>query len=278
MQRNNRKRWIGLGAVFGAGVAAVVVAGLGVFAAQGVAASADKPDNTSPPTISGTPQEGKTLTGDKGKWDNNPSDYNYYWLRCDKTGGSCSTISGATDQKYKLKSVDIGNTLRLRVQAKNGDGTTVATSVPTGVVTKAEAAAPPASNKGTCSSKSGTASVKDIELPIRLLVDKWDFTPNVVVPGTSNVVARIHVADTCGHSVSGAQVWGTAIPYNQVSVEQSTTDSSGYATLTFRVKSGFPANPGKQQIMAMLIRASDSSENALAGKSTRRVLSLAVNS
>ncbi len=278
MQTTHRRRWLGLGAVFGAGVAAVVVAGLGVFAAQGIAASADKPANTSPPTISGTPQEGKTLTGDKGKWDNKPTDINYYWLRCDKDGGSCSTIGGATDQKYTLKSVDVGNTLRLRVQAKNGDGTTLATSVPTAVITKAAAPAPPTSNKGTCSSKSGTVTVKDIELPIRLLVDKWDFSPNVVVPGTQTVVARIHISDTCGHSVSGAQVWGTAIPYNQVTVEQGTTDASGYATLNFRVQGGFPANPGKQQIMAMLIRASDPSENPLAGKSTRRALSLAVNS
>ncbi len=278
MRTTHRKRWVALGAAFGAGIAAVIVAALGAFVSTGTAASTAKPKNTDPPSISGTPQEGETLTGDKGNWDNKPTDFNYYWLRCDKNGGSCSTISGAGGKtKYTLTSADVGNTLRLRVQATNADGSTTVTSVPTAVIQKKSAPAPPPPNKGTCSSKSGTVSVSDIELPIRLLIDKWNFTPSVVDKNTQTVVARIHIGDTCGHDVSGAKVWATAIPYNQVSVEEGTTDSSGYATLTFKVEGGFPANPGRQQIMAILARATDPSEPALAGKSTRRALNLAVH-
>jgi hypothetical protein len=51
-----------------------------VVAASGVAADAAKAENTSPPTISGTAQEGKTLTGDHGTWTNNPTSYVYSWL------------------------------------------------------------------------------------------------------------------------------------------------------------------------------------------------------
>ncbi len=54
-----------------------------------IAAGSPLPHNTSPPTIKGTPQEGKTLSGDGGKWTGNPSDYNDFWMRCDKSGGSC---------------------------------------------------------------------------------------------------------------------------------------------------------------------------------------------
>ncbi len=273
--RTTRRRWIALGAAFGAGVAAVVVSALGAFAGAGAAAPQAAPVNTSPPTISGTPQEGSTLTGNRGSWSNNPSDYNFYWLRCDKDGGSCSMITGATAKTYKLKSVDTGNTLRLRIRAKNADGTTNATSVPTAVVTKS---APPPPNKGACTgTRGGTVSVNDIAPPIRLLVDRWDFNPGVVRADTQTIVARIHISDTCGDSVSGAQVWATAIPYNQVSVEQQASGSDGYATLTFRVQGGFPANPGRQEIMAILVRASDPSENPLAGKSTRRALRLPVS-
>jgi hypothetical protein len=271
--RGTRRSWTVIGATLGAGA---VVGSVLVFAGAGAAARQAAPKNTSPPTISGTPQEGKTLQGHKGEWDNSPTDFNFIWQRCSKDGGSCSTIDGATSQKYTLKSVDVGNTLRLRVDAKNSDGTTSATSVPTAVIQKATPAPP---SKGTCSSSSGTVGVSDIDLPIRLLIDKWSFSPSLVTAGTQTVVARIHVADTCGHSVSGANVWATAIPYNQVSVEQSTTDASGYATLTFRVESGFPANPGRQQIMAVLVRASDPADkNPLAGKSTRRALNLSVRS
>jgi hypothetical protein len=279
MLKTKRTRSAVVRGLVGGGIGAAILSAAALFAGAGAAARQAKPMNTVPPTIAGTAQEGKTLTGDRGDWDNNPTDFDYRWQRCDQNGGSCSVISGATSRQYTLKSVDVGDTIRFRVIAENSDGSTTATSVPTSVVAKAETPppAPKPPDKGTCTSKSGTVGVNDIAPPIRLLVDRWSFSPNVVTPGTQTVVARIHVADTCGHSVSGAQVWGTAIPYNQVSVEQSTTDGSGNATLTFRVQSGFPANPGKQQIMAMLIRASDSTENPLAGKSTRRALNLPVN-
>src|SRR5436190_13750829 len=117
----------------------VSVAVLGVVAGSAFAAVAAKPVNTSPPTISGTPQEGQTLTGDRGTWTNNPTDFNYFWLRCDNTGGSCSTIVGAHALTYTLTSVDVGNRLRFRVQASSGDGSTNATSAPTAVI----AAKPP---------------------------------------------------------------------------------------------------------------------------------------
>ena len=129
-----RKRWLLLGGVFGAGIGAVVVSALAVFAGAGIAARADTPVNTDPPTISGTPEEGKTLTGDRGKWGNKPTDFNYFWRRCDKNGGSCSNIGGAHALKYVLTSADVGNTLRLRVDAKNADGTASSTSVPSAVV------------------------------------------------------------------------------------------------------------------------------------------------
>jgi hypothetical protein len=135
--------------------ALAVVIGLGALAGNGVAASAAKPANTAPPTISGTPQEGKTLTGDRGVWTNSPTDYNYFWARCDKTGDSCATISGAHALTYTLTSADVGNTLRFRVQASNGDGSTTATSVPSAVVT----AAPPPSTTTVTTTTVATTTV-----------------------------------------------------------------------------------------------------------------------
>lgn len=104
-------------------------------AGVGVAATTAAPVNTSPPTISGTPKEGEKLVGSRGQWSGNPTDYNDFWMRCDKDGSSCSNISGANDRTgYVLKPVDVGNTLRFKVQAKNADGSTFDVSVPTAVI------------------------------------------------------------------------------------------------------------------------------------------------
>jgi hypothetical protein len=125
--------------LFATGVLSVSIGAvmLAIVANAGVAARAVKPVNATPPTISGTPQEGKTLTANRGTWDNSPTDYNYFWRRCASDGGSCANISGANALTYTLKTVDVGNTLRFRVVAKNADGQTTADSAPTAVIQKA---------------------------------------------------------------------------------------------------------------------------------------------
>jgi hypothetical protein len=47
--------------------------------------------------------------------------------------------------------------------------------------------------------------------------------------------------------------------------------------MTFDIQRGFPANPGRQQILAVLVRASKPGDSVLTGVSTRRVLRLDVN-
>jgi YVTN family beta-propeller protein len=80
------------------------------------------PENTFPPTISGTAQQGQTLTGHSGAWTNSPTAYGYQWLRCDASGEGCAPIAGATSFSYTLGAEDVGRTLRLREGASNAGG------------------------------------------------------------------------------------------------------------------------------------------------------------
>jgi hypothetical protein len=115
-------------------VAAVAAVALLVGgAAQGARKTA--PSNTSLPTIAGTAREGETLTASSGSWSGtNPITFAYRWQRCNSGGGSCSNISGATSQTYKLANGDVGHTIRVSVTATNGDGSGNAVSNATGVV------------------------------------------------------------------------------------------------------------------------------------------------
>jgi hypothetical protein len=274
MHTMDRKRWVAVGAVFGAGIAAVVVAALGAFAGFGHAASTVAPDNTSPPTISGTPQEGSTLNGNRGQWSNNPTDFNYAWLRCDKNGGSCASISGATSRSYKLTSADVGNTVRFRVRATNASGSTNATSVPTAVIQKA--APPTPSRPSGCPPSGNPDQVSQMSLPAKLIVDQFQPQPSTLNGGTQSFVLRVHVTSTCGGPVQGALVYGTPTPFNQFDETQSNTGSDGWATLTFSRQANYPVN-GKQQILAMFLRASKPGENVLAGITGYRLVNVPVN-
>jgi hypothetical protein len=277
MSHSNRKRWILLGTTLGAGATLALVIGLGVFAGAGAAASSAKPVNSDPPSIKGTPQEGNTLTANRGQWDNNPTDYNYFWRRCNKTGGGCSNISGAHALTYTLKSNDVGNTLRFRVDAKNADGTTSASSVPTAVITAATTPTPTPTPATGCPSGTGPVTVANVSSPAILLIDQQQTNPSIVNGGTQQLVVRYHVSACGGRSVQGALVYATAVPFNQLSIPpEATTGSDGFAELDFRMLAGFPVSP-RQQLLAIFARARKSGESILGGISTRRLFSVQVN-
>jgi hypothetical protein len=100
------------------------------------------PANTALPAISGTAQEGKTLSASTGTWTNSPTGYAYAWKRCDSAGANCSAVSGASGAQYSLGAADVGKTLRVTVTATNGAGSSSATSAASAVVSPAPAPPP----------------------------------------------------------------------------------------------------------------------------------------
>jgi hypothetical protein len=110
----------------------VVVAAIGLVIAA--VASAAAPQNTAPPTITGTAKEGSTLTATDGTWSNGPTSFTYQWQRCASDGTGCGDLAAGTSKTYTLVAGDVGRTLRVVVTASNADGKASATSAATDVV------------------------------------------------------------------------------------------------------------------------------------------------
>jgi hypothetical protein len=109
----------------------VAFVGAGLLAASARAAA---PSNTSPPTITGTLEQGRTLTVRTGTWTNSPSTFFYRWQRCSADGTGCGNIDKATQRTYTLRANDVDQTVRVVVTASNGDGQTSANSAATDVI------------------------------------------------------------------------------------------------------------------------------------------------
>jgi trimeric autotransporter adhesin len=86
------------------------------------------PTVSSAPTISGTTTKGLALSVTNGTWANNPTSYSYTWSRATTSGGSYSTISGATSNTYTLVDDDVGYFLKATVTATNSAGNSIAST------------------------------------------------------------------------------------------------------------------------------------------------------
>lgn len=217
------------------------------------------PKNTSPPTISGTTQEGATLTVNHGTWSGTPAPtFSYQWERCVGTGGGCSATAGATGTTYVPTSADVAHTLLVQVTARNIAGSSTANTAETDLIAPAKSA------------QGGAAiQVSQVSLPNRLIIDGVKFSPT---PATSRglITARFHVSDTRGFSISGALVYVLGLPYGWVyGSPETATDSSGWATIQIRPTRNMPLRRGD---LVMFVRARKPGDNLLAGVSTRRLV------
>jgi len=83
--------------------------------------------NTTPPSITGTPRVGETLTADPGAWTPRISDstFEYQWF----AGGTA--IEGADSKTFTPRSNEFGDPITVRITADRGRGPVTAMSAPT---------------------------------------------------------------------------------------------------------------------------------------------------
>lgn len=82
-----------------------------------VATDFEAPTNTTAPALTGTAQEGETLTLSVGVWTGKPS-FTYEWLH-----DGTDAIAGASGTSYTLTEDDVGHTIVVKVTATNAFGT-----------------------------------------------------------------------------------------------------------------------------------------------------------
>ena len=134
--------------------------------------AAPLPTTTAPPSITGIAAVGHILTATTGSWESLVpiAGYSYRWERCSSAGTSCAAIGGATAASYTLAAADVGNTLRVAVEAANDSGlSSPATSSTTAVVVGLPGAQ-------TQPAVSGRAAVGE---PLSATTGSWSWNPAV---------------------------------------------------------------------------------------------------
>jgi hypothetical protein len=238
------------------------------------APSAGPPKNTKEPTISGTSRQGQTLTAGGGSWSGaSPITLAYQWVRCGADGGkpdgsNCPVIGGAATTKYVLTASDVGHRLRVRVTAKNSQGSALAASNPTGAVQSTGPVLPAGAIK--LSNGKYSIPVTSVVLPARLVIDGIKFTPTVVRSRNTPVQLRVHVSDTRGYYVRDVLVFGRSTPLVTSSNGEQKTGQDGWATVSFTPQRDFPLR--NSYSVQFFVRARKGGENLLAGVSTRRLV------
>lgn len=132
----------------------------------------DVPAGTVAPVVTGSAQNGATLTSGTGTWTNAPSAYAYGWQL--ESGGSWLDIASATAPSYQPTAAAVGHRLRSRVTATNAFGDGSSSSVATAAVTDVPAApaapaatAAPASNPAPAAATTSTTPVATPALTVK---------------------------------------------------------------------------------------------------------------
>lgn len=256
--------------VTGVLVAAAALATALLLPTGGSAQTAVAPRNTSPPTISGTAQVDETLRASAGTWTGTqPITFTFQWLRCNASGENCVTLTGFTDDAYTVREGDVDRTLRVRVTARNNDGSASRLSAPTALVKAA--AGPP----GAIKLPNGETSIPVTSVPAtqRLVVDRVDFSPNPVRSRTTPITVRIKVKDTRGFVVRDALVFLRSTPVVTSTPEERRTEQDGTLTYTVQPEPDFIIRNGYST--QFYVKAFRQGDPVLAGVAGSRLVQVA---
>ena len=250
--------------ILGAAAAASALTALAVLAGFADAQANVLPANTAPPSVSGTPRDGETLTAGEGTWTGtDPIAYEYQWQRCDGNGLNCANLADAIGRTYAVQTSDVNNRLRINVTARDESGSTTASSQPTAVVTPPE---------GATRLSDGRYSIpaSSVRLPNRLVISGVEFVPSVI-RSRNPYTGRFRVTDTRGYIVRDAIVLVTGVPLGWIQAPPEVrTNVDGLATI--QIQPTRLLRLVRIGSMVKFVRARKEGDSLLAGISTRRLV------
>jgi hypothetical protein len=249
--------------VLAAGLASGLTA-LATFVGMAETAPAVVPENTEPPMVVGTPQDGEFVTAKDGEWaGEDPTAFTYQWQSCDAAGANCASISGATAKLYRVATTDVGKRLRVQVTARNQTGSTTASTQPTAAVVHPTGATRLADGRFSIPSTS-------VKLPDRLVVSGVEFSPTVL-RSRAPFTGRFRVTDTRGYVVRDATVLVTGVPLGWIQ-QPSEVKTSVDGLVTIQLQPTKFLRLVRSGSMVMFIRARKEGDSLLAGISSRRLV------
>jgi hypothetical protein len=71
------------------------------------------------PLVSGDSVLGSTIRVDPGRWQPEPTGFNFQWARCNLEARACTPIAGATGETHQIGEADLGHPLAAIVQARS---------------------------------------------------------------------------------------------------------------------------------------------------------------
>lgn len=223
-------------------------------------AEGNTPVNAALPTLSGAAQEGQALATSAGSWSGAPTSYAYAWSRCDASGSSCATISGATAATYTATPTDVGGTLRVTVTATNAGGSGSATSAPSAVVSSAAAPTPT-----TAPAISGSAQVGST---LTASQGTWNGSPTSTgftwlrCDANGDSCAKIDGATSNKYTVMQADAGGTLRIVVVATNAAGSTHFTSPQTAAVPASNGCPAGTGVIQVADLRLPARLSIESA----------------
>jgi hypothetical protein len=241
-----------------------------------VATSGGKPANTAPPTISGTPVVGQILSATTGTWiGDQPITYSYQWQHCDDAGNACAGIAGAVSRTYTVARAQVGQTIRVRVTARNSRGNSNALSVATALVQDTGGGGGGGGGGGIINLPGGGKSVDAADVPKgeRLIVDRVVFSPNPVRSRSQQIVTKITVKDTRGNFVRNAIVFIRSTPLVTSSGDHNKTATDGTISYALTPQNDFPLKNGYS--VQFFVKAYRAGDPTLAGISGTRLVQVA---